>query len=784
MNTKTLWAVVALSAQGVAMAEAPAAGPQLGAGPIPDVVAAMTTEEKVALLVGMGMDLGPEGPPVDPEDAKVPEKVPGAAGRTHAIPRLGIPSITLSDGPAGVRIAPKRASDPSRTFYATGFPIASLLASTWDQELVQKVGVALGEEAHEYGIDVLLAPGLNIHRNPLGGRNFEYYSEDPLVSGKMAAAYVRGVQSKGVGTSVKHFAANNQEWNRMQSNSMVGERTLREIYLRGFEIAVKEGRPWTVMSSYNLVNGTYTSQSRDLLTTILRDEWGYDGVVVSDWFGGNDPLEQVVAGNDVIMPGMPLQTEALVRGAAAGALPKEALDRSVARALALVKQTPTFKSQPYFDQPDLWSHAQVARLAAADGLVLLKNADRTLPLPRLREVALFGNASYALFAGGTGSGDVNKEHVVSLDDGLAAGGYAIDPKLREAYRAYVAAEKAKQPERKWYEPVPRIEEMAVAPDTIAALAARATAAIVTLGRSSGETADRQLANDFALSAAEQALLKDVATAFRAKGKKVVVVLNVGGVIEVASWRDQADAILLAWQPGQEGGNAIADILRGAVSPSGRLATTFPMRYEDVPSARNFPGREWKGQAPLIPSPIAGSPAEVAYEEGLFVGYRYHDTFDVAPAYPFGHGLSYTEFTFGAPAVSAPRLEGEVKVSTIVKNVGSEACRAVPQLYVAAPAGRLDRPRQELKAFAKTGLLKPGESQGVTFTLGARDLAVFDPARSAWIVEPGTYELRLGASSRDVKGTARIEVAKEIVVEKAHRALAPKAPIQELRPKAR
>lgn len=758
------------------------AAPQLGRSSVKEVVAAMTLEEKASLLVGMGMNLNIPGVSLmSPEDKATPEKVPGAAGRTHAVPRLGIPSLTLADGPAGVRIDPKRTGDETRTYHATAFPVATLLASSWDTELLHRVGAAFGAETRDYGVDILLAPGMNLHRNPLGGRNFEYYSEDPLVTGRMAAAFVRGVQSAGVGTSVKHFAVNSQEFNRMQSDSVVSERALRELYLKGFEIAVKEARPWTVMSSYNLVNGTYASQSRELLDTVLREEWGFRGLVMTDWFAGNSVVEQMKAGNDMIMPGTPAQTKAIVDAVRAGTLSPQQLDENVERVLQVILQSPSFKGHSHSNQPDLKAHAAVAREAAAEGMVLLRNEGGTLPLVAPRRVALYGIASYDLVAGGTGSGDVNEAYTVSLEQGLASAGYTLDPALKETYTRYIAEQKAKRPKPLIaFFPLAPLPEMAVEAGEVERKADEADVALVTVGRSSGEFADRKV-DDFTLTAAEQSLIRTVADAFRAKGKRVVVVLNVGGPVEVASWRERADALLLAWQPGQEGGHAVADVLSGKVNPSGRLATTFPMRYEDVPSARTFPGRELPDRAPLMRFVLAGKPAEAVYEEGIFVGYRYYDTFDVKPAYAFGHGLSYTDFAYGGLKLSSGRFDGKLTATVTVTNKGKVAGREVVQLYLSAPSRKLSKPAAELKGFAKSRLLRPGESQTLSFNLGAADLASFDPAASAWVAEAGTYTVKVGASSGDIRQTGTFEVRKETIVAKTNMALLPKQPIRELKP---
>jgi len=771
--------VLALGSIGTPQGQSPA--PQLGKNSLKEVIAAMTVEEKVKLIVGMGFNADISGlPPIDEEDRRTPEKVVGAAGRTHAIPRLSIPSLTLSDGPAGVRIDPMRKGDNSKTYYATGFPIATLLASSWDTETARRVGAAMGSEVREYGIDILLAPALNIQRNPLGGRNFEYYSEDPLIAGKMTAAFVSGVQSNGVGTSIKHFAVNNQESNRMQSNSVVDERALREIYLKGFEIAVKESQPWTVMSSYNLINGTYTSQSSELLTTLLRSEWGFKGFVMSDWFGGNDAVAQLRAGNDMLMPGFVAQTEAIIKAVSDGTLTKKQLDTNVERVLNIVLQSPTFKQVNSSNQPDLKAHAQVVRGTASEGMVLLKNDSDALPITPTK-VALFGNASYDLIAGGTGSGNVSKKYVVSLDEGLSSAGFDLDDSLRQTYKEFITDQMAKRPKPKPFFPPRPIPEMSVATDRLQQLANMSSVAVFTLGRSSGEFEDRNVENDFTLSANEQNMIESISNTFHAKGKKVIVVLNVAGPVEVASWRNKVDAILLAWQPGQEGGNSIADVLTAKVNPSGRLAITFPMAYPDVPSARTFPGRELVGTKPYLENVFAGKPAEAIYDEGIYVGYRYYDTFGVKPAYEFGYGLSYTRFSISNMKLSNNRFESPLAISVTVENTGKVPGKEVVQLYISAPTNKLKKPRNELKAFAKTKLLRPGESQIINFELNAKDLASFDPASSSWIADAGTYSLNVGSSSADIKVSRKIELSKEAVVERSQKLLSPPPSLKEIEP---
>jgi beta-glucosidase len=456
------------------------------------------------------------------------------------------------------------------------------------------------------------------------------------------------------------------------------------------------------------------------------------------------------------------------------------LDQNVEHILNMILQTPSFRGSKYSDQPDLKANADIARQAATEGMVLLKNDNGALPLASPGKIALFGNASYDLIAGGTGSGNVNKKYVISLDQGLLNARYSIDESFRKSYLRFIDEQKEKRPKVDAFRLPPPIAEMAVNANQLEQLARDADAAVLTIGRNSGEFADRKVDNDFNLTATEQTLIQNVANAFHGKGKKVVVVLNVGGPIEIASWRSSVDAVLLAWEPGQEGGNAVVDVLTGKVNPSGRLATTFPMSYSDVPSAKTFPGKELPGVAPSGLNPFGDKPSESTYDEGIYVGYRYYETFGVRPAYEFGYGLSYTKFSYGNVKLSSDKFL-VVTASVPVTNNGKVSGKEVVQLYVSAPKQGLSKPALELKAFAKTRLLKPGESQTISFTLSPKDLASFDPASSSWIVDPGAYTIKVGASSSQIKSSASVNVAKQIVVQKSQKLLAPTVSLRELNP---
>jgi beta-glucosidase len=754
--------------------------PQLGKDSIKQVVAAMTLEEKVRTVVGTAQlpKIPPPPAPGAPVRPPLPAgfdfgtffsrgKVSGSAGESYAVPRLGIPSVIYADGPAGLRIDPIRNKDSSRKYHATAFPIATLIASSWDVDLVNKVGKAMGNEVHNYGVDVLLSPGMNIQRNPLTGRNFEYYSEDPLLTGSMATAMVRGIQSNGVGASVKHFAVNNQETFRNGINAILSERALREIYLKGFEMTIKQAQPWTVMTSYNKVNGTYASERHDLLTNILRNEWGFKGFVMTDWWAENDAVTQMKAGNDLLMPGTPEQIKEITTAVENGSLDKKILDDNVAHILSVVLQSPAFKKFKYTDAPDLKAHALIARQAAADGMVLLKNNAETLPFKsNISKVATFGVSAYNTVVGGSGSGFVNRAYEVVLADGLINAGLSIDAPTRKFYEEYIAKQRALVPPATLWK-APKFAEPALDLSFIESLANTSDLALITIGRNSGEGKDRKL-EDYYLTDEEKKQIKTIAGVFHGKGKKVVAVLNIGGVIEVASWRDSFDAILLAWQPGQEAGNAIADVLTGKVNPSGKLAVSFPVNYKDVPSANNFPSSK-------------GNQGQVIYEEGIYVGYRYYNTFKVKPAYEFGYGNSYTSFAYSSLQLSANTFNKQITATVKITNTGKVAGKEVVQLYLLAPKSVLDKPESELKAFAKTGLLKPGETQALSFKIDAASLASFHTNKHAWVADAGTYTLNANSSSIQIKRSARFRVAKSIVVQQVNKAVAPQVAIVEINP---
>ncbi|MDE6369815.1 MAG: glycoside hydrolase family 3 C-terminal domain-containing protein [Muribaculaceae bacterium] len=728
--------------------------PQFGIDPVEDVVKAMTLEEKVNFVVGTrrGTNYGPGGTPgmpvreFIPNDNStsiddVPEAVPGAvtaftrgrvqgaAGETYGVSRLGVPIFMFADGPAGLRIQPTREGDKN-TYYCTAFPTGSSLAASWDTSLVEDVTTALGNEVKEYGVDILLAPGMNIMRSPLCGRNFEYYSEDPVLAGKIAASYIRGVQSNGVGTSLKHFAVNNQETHRSGINALLSDRALREIYLRGFQIAVEEANPWTIMSSYNKINNVLAPCNKYLLTDILRGEWGYDGFVMTDWWAEGNGADQMAAGNDMLMPGTLRQYEEIIEAVKDGTLDEAVLDRNVANIMNVLLRTPTAKSEPYSDRPDLKAHAAVARDAATGGMILLENRDMTLPIAKKQKVALFGNQSYDTYVGGTGSGNVNRKYKVSLDEGMTKAGYKLDKNLAQTYTDYIAEEKSKKPADNFWT-IATVDELPLTADLVNKAADESDVAVVTISRIAGEGADRTITKgDWYLTDVELDNLNKIVDAFHARGKKVAVVMNMGAMVDMDGWKNLPDAILHAWLPGQEAGNAIADVLSGAVSPSGKLPFTIARRYEDYPSATNFPYSE--------------NQATTYYAEDIFVGYRHFDHKDIEPLYPFGYGLSYTTFDYSDLAVSPDG--DDYKVTVTVTNSGDRKGRETVQLYVKAPGKDMIKPVKELKGFGKTKELAPGESETLTITVPRKLLASYNEYYNRWTVESGNYQFIVAPNS--------------------------------------
>ena len=716
--------------------------------------------------------------------------VAGAAGITVAIPRLGIPSTVLTDGPAGVHIDPTR-EGTNQTFYATGFPIGTCLASTWNTELVEQVGRCIGNETLEYGCDVVLGPGMNLHRSPLCGRNFEYYSEDPIVTGIIGTAMVKGIQSQGVGVSAKHFAVNSQESDRTRVNERLSQRALRELYLRGFEKMVRNSHPWTLMASYNRINGVYAQNNKELLTTILRDEWGFDGIVMTDWIGIRPDLPtwtEPDAGDELLMPGYGKQAEEIVQAVKEGKLSEEVLNREVKRVLEYIVKTPKFHGYQFSNKPNLKAHAEVTRQSSTEGMVLLKNSisDKgvaTLPLTKMKKVALFGVNSYDFLSGGLGSGCVNVPYVVDMKQGLKNVGVETTKQLTDIYESYIAYAKLKfkadkNPEM-WFldQGQPKLPEIEISRRSVETSSQEADAAIITIGRQAGEGLDRDIKTEFNLNEDEKSMIDRVSSVYHQAGKPVVVVINSGSVMETASWRDAVDAILVAWQPGEEGGNSVADVLTGKVNPSGHLTMTWPISAYDVPSTNNFP------QTPdyynFTDKFAGGYMKGVNYsnhEEDIYVGYRYFDTFGKPVAYPFGFGLSYTTFKYSNLKASAKG--NKVNVDVTVTNTGKTAGKQVAQIYVSAPKGNIQKPKRELKGFGKTRLLKPGESQTLHMVIDRRDLTSFDEANSQWLGEAGDYAVEVGDNIEDITSSVKVRLSE--YTEKVHDVMKPDAQLNLLR----
>ncbi|MFC3024546.1 glycoside hydrolase family 3 N-terminal domain-containing protein [Vibrio zhugei] len=745
-----------------------------------ELLAHMSLSDKLDLLSGPGMDLtNYSGNPAINLDAEL--AVEGVAGYINGVNNeaVNIPAIKLADGPAGLRIAPTREGTDA-TFYATSWPIGSLLASSWDTQLVEEVGKAAGDEVKRYGVDFLLAPGMNIQRNPLAGRNFEYYSEDPIVSGEMAVAMVKGIQSNGVGATIKHFVANNAETNRFFSDSQVSPRALREIYLRGFQIAVTEAQPWAVMTSYNKLNGAYTGHRHDLLTEVLRGEWGFKGFVMSDWFASNvsglatdfshyatepdhqSAALQIKAGNDLIEPGG-LKAD-LQASFDCGELSEADIDRSVVAILMQIQKTPSFKQLTYHNDPDLNAHGKLARQAAAESMVLLKNTDQALPYSAGATLASFGTVQINTLKGGTGSGEVNSQQVITIAQGLEDT-FQLNQSVMQYYQEYWQENQYEK--QALLGKYPFADEPPVADNTVLQRLIRDAAqhdhaAVITIGRQAGEGEDRTATRgDYLLSAHELALIEAVSEAFHQVNKTVTVILNVNGVVDTYEWQDKVDGILMAYMGGQQTGYAVADLLSGKVTPSGKLAQTIPMAYQDVPSAPTFPGEKDK-QNPTM--------TQVDYHEDILVGYRYYSTKKKPVAYPFGFGLSYTDFQYDDVAITHNSLnskEGraELTLSATITNTGKMAGKDVVQLYVAAPQTPLGAPAYELKAFTKTAQLSAGERCTVTMSVTQQRLASFNPERNVWVLVAGDYHVYVAPSSDLSEVTAlTVHIEHDIVVE--------------------
>jgi len=665
---------------------------------IEEIIKKMTLEEKVGLCIGASF------------------------WNTTPIERLGVPTMTVSDGPNGLRYVPDMSDPTQQSLPATCFPTASCVSSTWNTELVQQMGEAIAEECIAQNVDVILGPGTNMKRSPLCGRNFEYFSEDPYLAGEMATNYIKGVQKRGVGTSLKHFAGNNQEYQRFSISSEIDERTLHEIYLTAFEKAVKQAKPWTVMCSYNKLNGTYASENYELLSKILKQDWGFEGLVVSDWGAVHDRVASFKGGLDLEMPGpQEARVKAAVEAVHKGELDEAIVDESVRRILRIIFTAQQTPKGGEFDQE---AHHQLAGRIASEGMVLLKN-NGLLPLKGQRKFAVIGRGAKSPHFQGGGSSHVNPTKVSIPLEELKKTATEVEFSYSEGY--------------------PKVEDIRQdLIDAAVAEAAAADAAILFIALPSyieSEGYDRQ---NIDLTQQQVALIKAVAKA----QPNSVVVLNNGSAVAMQDWVGGVAAVLEGWMMGQAGGTAVADILFGKVNPSGKLSETFPIRIEDTPAFINWPGEVGK----------------VYYGEGLFIGYRYYDEKQVPVQFPFGFGLSYTTFEYSNLKVSQQTFKDVdgVVVSVDIKNVGQVTGKEIVQVYVHDKKCNLRRPKKELKGFAKVKL-QPGETKTVSIPLDFRAFAFYHPGYHRWITENGEFEILVGASSVDIRQTVTVNLESSLVL---------------------
>ncbi|HEY8804363.1 MAG TPA: glycoside hydrolase family 3 N-terminal domain-containing protein [Clostridium sp.] len=741
---------------------------------ITKVMNEMTLQEKATLVGGSSV-----------------QPLAGAAGSTQAIGRLNIVGTSLSDGPAGIRITAKPEgftdSEGKQTVRnATWWANGAARASTWNTALENQMGSAWGKEMYFFGNDLLLGPGMNIHRYALNGRNFEYYSEDPLLTGKTGIAEVSGIQSQGVGATIKHYAANNQEDGRSNLPTTIGTRALREIYLRGFEYVIEGAQPWSIMSSYNQINGVSTSENPELMTSVLRNDFGFKGFAMTDWFGegnasywaaqtGNNANSSLVkAGNDLSMPsGSPTN---IIAGLDSGFITVDKLNTSVKRILQYVIKTPAFKGVAVSTEPNPYTAAnlEIANNVAVESMTLLKNSTvnkkQSLPIKGKNIIAL-GTGNDNMVRGGSGSGSTNADitNSLQLPAALSALGKNVIDSTSSTYN-FPQVDSVIGAIDLMTDKSIVSKEIQVSNTQMARLVRGKDAAVMTLRRDSGEGSDiKAIKGAYYLSDAERALINTASVKCHAAGVPFIVVMNMGAPIEMESWKDKADAILFAWEPGIVLGKPVAEVLTGAENPSGKLSTTFPVDVKGY----------YKNGTKSLPYSSAednfGSITGNTYDEGIYVGYRYYDKYKVPVSYEFGYGKNYSTFDYKKLKLNSSLFTDSssiLNVSLDVKNTSSVSGKEVAELYVAAPGKSMDKPVKELKGFAKTKVLSKNNKQTLNFKLDAMSLASFDEKRSAWVIEPGTYKVYVAASSKDIRQTATFKVPGEIVVKTVSNVLKP------------